>query len=633
LLRGGKASQASDVFSLGVILYEMVTGQKPFPPKTDNNGDVHPPVPTSQLVKGLPHRWDKSILPCLKSKAEDRISAREVLAALESKPWYVRPAVIATLAASLLLAAMIGPQILARIVGPPIHLAVLPVEAPADLAQRGNQMLNVAADRMREVQTGEATVAVIPLAKALKKNVTTPEEAAKVLGATHVLKVKLLPEADGVAAQAAIIDLKTMAHVREYSGQFPSADFSDLPVGLTGSVALALHLHRTPKAETVAKAAEPRYESGLKYLEREPHDFVDAINEFQEAARLDPHSPLPLAGLSAAHVREYQATKKDSALNDAKLWLAKAEALNADSPKVRLASGLLHQVAGDYANARLDYQRVEEIDPGNVEALLGIGFSYESQSLLDQTMAAYHRAITVAPGNYKPYEYLGAMYYYRGRYADAVGPFQREIQCAPDRVDAYANLAGAYIAQGKYHEAEEVFARSPKGTETAAKLNNIGAKLAFQGHDPEAIYYYKRAIEQSPNRAIYWLNLGDSQRRTAGPAQAKAAYKRGLEVAGLDVTTNPGSASARGYLAYLQVRIGRKAQAKTEIAQALNAPTKDDQVLLCAVQTYEALGDRQRALAAARQASIQTLREIAHHPDLADLNRDPRFIVLLGQSK
>ena len=636
--RGEKASQASDVFSLGVILYEMVTGQKPFPKGTESNGNLHPPRPPSQLVKGLPHRLDKAILRCLKSQPEDRGSAEDVPTALESKPR--KPGVALALAASLVFAAVAVWRVVEPVQPtpnspPPISLAVLPVNAPADLAPQANEMMKNVAQRIKKIEVGRAMASVIPPDQALKKNVTTPREAAKVLGATHALQVRLLPEKNGVTAKGAIIDLKTMAHVRDYSGHFPDADFADLSRGLAGTVAFALHLHRTVQQERVAPAAAIAYDKGRAYLGREPRDYKDALQEFQKAAQLDPHSPLPLAALAEARVREYQATKKDIAMDNARAWLAKAEALDADSPTVRLASGLLHQIEGDPARALLDYQRVEEIDPGNMEALLGIGFSHELQrepDSLNQAITAYQQASKAAPGSYKPYQYLGALYFYHGEPEKAEEPFRQEIRCAPDRLDGYSNLAGVYIAQAKYRELKEVLARVPERRETAQMLNNIGAKLAYQGQDAEAIYSYKRAIEQNPNKSIYWLNLGDSQRRVGKNSRARAAYRRALQLAKTDVTTNPGSASARGYLAYLQARLGLKEQARPEIAEALHAPTRDDQVVLCAVQTYEVLGERNRALAAAANATPQTLQMIARHPDLAGLRRDPRFISMLGQS-
>src|SRR5436305_922567 len=79
LRHDGKASQASDVFSLGAILYEMVTGQKPFPAPAEANAAVHLPVALSKRVKHLSHRWDTAILPCLRPEPEERCSAEQIL--------------------------------------------------------------------------------------------------------------------------------------------------------------------------------------------------------------------------------------------------------------------------------------------------------------------------------------------------------------------------------------------------------------------------------------------------------------------------------------------------------------------------------------------------------------------------
>jgi tetratricopeptide (TPR) repeat protein len=631
LWRGGKASQASDVFSLGVILYELVMGCKPFPALSKENVAFPAPIAPSKLVKNLPRRWDAAILSCLREDPGKRSSAEDVLAALERKPLYRRPVVLVALAACLALIALTTPNIIDALKPAPFSLVVLPAEASAELAQRGQGILTDVAKRVQQIQAGKATVSVIPPAKASGKGVTTPEQAAKTFGATHALQIKLLPKGDDVAVEGAIIDLHTMAHVRDYSGRFAASDLSDLPTGLTGAVAAALHLHRAAKPESVIADAVAPYNKGREYLEREPHDFADAFLEFQKAAQSDPHSPLPLAGLAEAKTREYQLRRKKEVMQEAQFWLAKAESLDADSPRVRIASGLLYLILHDYPKALADYQRVEEIDPNNAEALLGSGFAYEKQGTLDKAKIDYHRAISAAQKSYKPYEYLGGLYYHAGNYGEAVKWYQQAVEQAPDRVSLYGDVAGVYIAQGRLKEADEEFNRAPKGAATALWLNNYGANLAFKRNDTEAIHYYVLAKGQDSKNPVIWLNLGDSQRRVGALDDARKSYRIGSDLAQDQLNTNSTSPELRAYFAYLQARQGAKDRARSEIAQAMAAPAKDDQVVLCAVQTYEVLGDRAKAISAAGEATPQTLNEINLHPDLAGLQRDSRFKLLLAQ--
>ncbi|MGC2695641.1 MAG: protein kinase [Candidatus Angelobacter sp.] len=633
LARGEKASQASDAFSLGVILYEMVTGQKPFSHRAQGNGMISRPVVPSKLVKGLSHRWDAAIVPCLENEPQKRGSATKTLAALERKPIYRRPALVFALASCLALATVFKPMIVQYFTPLPIRLAILPAEGPGEMAQTSKGILDDVTQRIQRMQNGNPTALVVPLSEISRKGITTPQQAQKVLHATHVLQLKLRPQPGGMAAEGAVVDAATLAHVWDYSAHFAGSDLGDLPGGLAGSVTRALHLHRIAPPEALAPAARAAYRSGLEHLKREDDSKSEAFALFQTAAGLDPHSPLPLAGLAEAKVREFQARNDEHALQDADLWLAKAEALDPDSPRVLLASGLLNQVQGNHSKALESYLRVLEIDPGNVEALLGSGFSYETEQNMDKALTVYRQAAATTPQYYKPYEYLGAFYFYQGRYVEAEEWYRKDVELAPDRPDGYGSLGAAYVAQFKYADAEKAFRASAQLKESALTLNNIGAMLAYQHRDDEAIPYYFRAVQLAPSSYIYWLNLGDSQRRTKHSAQAKLAYKRGRKLASDQIAGNPASGSARGYLAYFEARLGAKAEAKQEIAAALKLAGGDNQVVLCAVQTYEVLGDRMHALQVTGKATDQTLKEIQNHPDLAELRDDSRFRLLMVQLK
>lgn len=633
LWRGGKASQASDVFALGVMLYEMVTGSKPFPALNKENVIFPPPVAPSKVVKNLPRRWDEAILPCLKENPDERCSAEDVLSALERKAFYRKPAVLVAMAACLALIALATSLIIGMFKPAPYTLVILPPTASGDLALQGQSILTDAAKHIQQIQSGKPTVSVIPPDKAKAKNVATPEQAAKAFGATHVLQVKLRPDADGISVEGAMIDLHTMAHVQDYSGHFAMKDLADyLPGGLAGTVSWGLHLPRKPQPENVAPAAASAYNSGMEYLQREPHDFKNAIPEFQKAAQLDPHSPLPLAGLAEAKARAYKSAEEKQFEDEAQEYLAKAEALNPDSPRVRMASGLLHLLfQKNYPLALLDYQRVEEIDPNNVDAFLNSGYAYENLWNPNKARNEYQQARLLEPKNYKTWQYLGELDFKQGDYNHAIQMYDEALQLKPGDMDLQGDLAAAYIALGMDQHADEVLKQMP-GEPTALILNNLGAQWAFRKKDVQAIQYYQRAIHQNSQNPVFWLNLGDAQRRLQNLTKARQSYKTGLGLTSNHA--NQSNAVMWAYHAYFLARLGNKKEARKEIDEALEASESNNDVMLCAVNTYEALGDRDQAIDWAGKVSPQTLKNIIlRHPDLAGLQQNSRFKVLVAQSQ
>ena len=628
LKQSGRTSTASDVYALGVVLYEVVTGQKPFSETAASEGVTPALVPPGKLVRHLPSVWDDVILPCLATNPEKRPSAEQILAILDrpplhGQPWFLKAAIAALvlLAAS----AFLWRPIYDYLRPPDIKLVILGVENSRDMQHIGDGVLRNVTALLAQEPRGKSKFQLVPPSVAEKKGVNSPEQAERLLHATHVLEVSMSRYHGDIAVDAAVVDAKTSVQIRDYSGYFAESDLGDLSGGLAGLVSLALDLPRPAIAETIAPAAATPHETGRNYLSQDRNSFDKAITAFQEAAHLDPHSPLPLAGLAEAYVGKHYVEGKKQTLDVAQQYLALAERLDPDSPQVLLASASLNTARGRNPQAVQDCARVQEIEPKNPEAWIRSGFAYEQQYIYDKAQESYHKAIELDPGYYKSYEYLGALYYYKGMYPEAEQQYRKQIEHAPQRLDGYANLGALLTSQFRYADAEKIYRAALQIQETPENLNNLGATLDRQKRDADALPLYERAAALIPARPIYWINIGDSSRRLGHTRDAATAYKKARALMVEHLQTDPGSQLSRAYMAYSLARIGKTADAESEIGQALSFAKNDQQIVLRAVLTYEALGKRTLALHVAAMATPDVKKEIEHLPDLADFIADSRF--------
>jgi len=631
LWRDEPASRASDIYSLGVILYEMVAGRRPFADNGAEDRVANPPAPPSAYVRRLPSRWDRTILRCLDPSPHARpADAGKVLAGLEKRPRRAAPLLVFPV---LLLAAVISPEVREWIwPSPSVRLAVLPAVTPAETADMAGALLQDVAERVGHMRSGRQTVAVIPPLEARNMQVQTPEQAKQALHATHALQTTIHREGADFVTRVSVVDLDTRAHLDNFSARYTPATVGMAPAALASEVSLALRLQgpRVPEALS-AEAVQP-YDRGLYLLRRDADGYREAIDLFQQAAHLDAHSPLPWAALGEAHIAKFKATKQHSALVEAQASLHTAEGINPDSLQVHLVAGLLHKTMGQYDRALDDYRRVQELEPRNVDGLLRIAGVYDALDEPNKAIENYQKAVALQPGYYDPYQKLGAFYYYRGNYAEAVEQFRKAIERAPGLYEAYTSLGAALNYLGRDTEAEEALLASLRLKETPRALNSLGALQAYRGQDTQAANYYERALRMNPRNNVYLLNLADAYRRGGHTDDANRAYRMGMDLTLTELTEDARGGLTRAYVAYFAARLGDTRRAEEEIGQALGLSPGDSMVIRKAVLTYVALGETDRALEILRTASAEVVRELNRHPDLAEFRRDVRFQELVAST-
>jgi tetratricopeptide (TPR) repeat protein/predicted Ser/Thr protein kinase len=614
LWRGASASRASDIYALGVIFHEMVTGAPPFGDQPSDICLTRRPPSAATRSQRVPRQFDAAISRCLDPNPAGRPSdAMAVLAALTPRTFRKAPLFAAITVVGVVAAASV-------IMREPPHmrLAILPAQGTGNAAALANVALNDVADRLAP------TLVVMRPEQIAKAEAHTPDEARRDLKATHALQLAVRQEGGALVVHAAVIDLATQTRIEELTGLYAASNAGDLSTALTGAVSKALKLRGTTEEPISAAAATP-YAAGLAYLRRDQHGFDQALPLFREAVRLDPHAAKARAGVVEALVLKYQASSESRWLTEAEQELKAATALDPDSIAVLLAGGRLNLVRGRYEKALAGYERVAQRQPRNVEVLIRVAELNDRLNRRQEAVESYQKAIALDPDYYETYQELGSFYFKRGEYLQAMEQFRKVVARAPRFYPAYTNLGGTLKELGRYDEAEQALRTSLSIKTTAGALNNLAAAKADQKRDLDAIELYKKAYALDPRNYMYLMNLGDSSRRAGLAAKSEQYYREARDAALNDLQINPRSGRTRAYVAYLEARLGDSPRGQQEMEQALELEPNDKVVIRRAVVMYEMLGQRGRALEIAETAPSDVLRELDRQPDLADFRRDPRF--------
>jgi serine/threonine protein kinase/tetratricopeptide (TPR) repeat protein len=624
LWKGGKVTVASDIYALGVILYELASGQTPFRSTVTVSWEER----LSPRPPAVNPKWDRVLARCLAADPARRFqSAQEVGQALapQSRRWMLAAA------AAIVLAAVSGVVTYQRAKTPleTVRLAVLPFEANADTTPLSEGLLLDTSDRLSHVKAGPSRrLTLIPISDALEHKVDTPAKAKTMLGATYALQGVLKKESGKMQVLAFVTDTRSLVHLAEWRGEYAMDELRNVPVALAGMVTETLKLPSRTTAATLNSAAYADYSAGVALARRDPE--VDrALPLLTRAVAADPNSPLTHAALAGAQWVKYTLTKDDTWQQRALSSLKNAEQRNPDVAAVRLLSGLIRDYSGQYEQAQADLLRAIELDPNSGDAWRGLGKVYEDSNQPNQALAAYLKAIEVQPDYFKNYSELGYFYFRRGDYEEAVRQRRKVVELVPDLAEAHYELAAPYLNMGDYDNAERELNIAIRFQETANAVLGLGALRMYQGRDRDAIPYFERAIEIGPASSLFYLDLGTVRRRSKLLREAEQAYRKGLDMAEAALAKNPSDGYERSCLAYLYARLNDSRRADFEAAQALRLSGNAINVRWMVALAYEALGQHDRTLAIIQDVPPSMLGRLNRFPDLADLRADSRFQMLL----
>ncbi len=635
LFHGVPPSVASDLYALGVVFHQMLTGaaarwddapaEVASHESTVTLKQVRPGPRQARRCAKLPKPWNSVVAKCLAPLPADRFeSADEVADRLLPRRVLRRWAPAGAVLAVALGALAVWPG---RNVETPVRLAVLPVTVHgAPLPTADGLGLDIA-DRLSGLRHA---FTAIPPAEAARGKVETPQQAKAALGATHALKIDLLNAGQQVTVDSAIVDAGTGDVLGRFHHVYAPREVSVLAKALTAAVTGTFHMRARP--DTVSADAYPPYIQGINLLRRDPISADQAIPFLEEAIRRDPTAADPYAGLAEAQIQKSQRGGGPEYLDRAGQNVAKAESLNPDSVKVLLAAGLYQRERGHYEEAVKAWQRAAELSPNSSTPRDRLAGLYTRMDRNDDAVNAFRKAITAEPEYYAPYLDFGLFYLSRAQYKEAEEMFRHVTVLMPGLSSGHMDLGLALMMEGRLPEAEKSLLQARKIREDSRVLVNLGALYYQETRYAEAAALFGQAATGEASNATILENLGDAYRHLGRSAEMRQAYRKALDLEAAALGRNPRDGVAHARMAFVLAELGDRSRASFEMAQALALNGTDQDVIVDAALTYEALGQRDKALEVLAGAPWRLLRALTQQPDVKGLVQDSRFQQLLAKT-
>jgi len=654
----------ADLFSLGVVFYEALTGRHPFRRGSfvaTADSIIHDPaLPPRQLNPALPEELERIVLKLLAKDPAGRFSTanelRQALAALtgaEPRPPRPRPfprrALLVAVLTVVALALVLAPSRTARdvlerwfrgAVPQEKHLAVLPiVNVGGEPAHQAfcDGLTYALTSRLTQLEQFQGSLLVVPASDVLRENIASAEEAHRRFGVSLVLAGSLQRAGPRVALDINLVDARTRRQLRSLSLEADANDPAALQSGMVLEVARLLELELQPTAQRVLTAgrtgvarAYEHFLQGRGYLARyeKPENIDLALEQFRRALELDPGFALAEAGRGEALWRRYENTKVASWVVAARQACERALTLEETLAEPHICLGTLFNGTGEHEKAVEEFQRALERDPHSGLAYRGLAAAQERLGKAAEAERTYRRAIELRPGDWAGYSWLGVFYYRQGRYPQAAEMFEKIVALTPDNARGHYNLGGVYHLMGRADDAIAAFRRSLAIQPSSSAYSNIGTVEFFRHNYTESARAFEKAVELRPNDYLYRGNLADAYYFAPGERpKAEAAYRSAIALAEEELRVNPRDATALVSLAHYRVKTGQHGPALEAAERALALAPDDMNVAFTAAIVHDLLGRPDRALALLRRALQQgySRAEIENHPELEALRARPEF--------
>jgi eukaryotic-like serine/threonine-protein kinase len=675
-VEGKQAERPSDIYALGLLIYEMAVGEAPFAAESVYQTmflrTMERPKDPKLLNAELPDYLSRIILRCLERDPARRYQdAREILRDLDAGQapprklhlsWPRFSARSGIMAAGLLLVVVAGVWWGPRVrqlafsgssgsaagkrdgvaaVGRK-YVAVLPFGVLGDQAALGyiasgvGEALTARLCQLKEVYVPPFTHAQEHAGEG------SLDTIARDLGVKFLVHGTVAMAGEKIAFVVNLQDVASGKRIwaKEFSGLVQ--DLLTLEDQIYGELLVALEL--APDSEERARAATHSTENIAAYDlylkgrnalrgHQDVANVKSALAFFEQALKQDVGFALAYVGLADGSLAMYRETKDSQWAQKAVAAGEQARRLNDQLPEVSLSLGSIYAATGKPSEAIAVLNGALKLAPNSDEAYRRLGAAYEASGRADEAIGAYKKAVEIDPYYWLNSSVLGGAYFKMGKFEEARASYQRMTELEPQNVWGYLNVGAVLFSQGKYEECIPAFRKALGIQPSWQTYSNLGTACFYLKRYGEAVEMFEKAVAMNPNQQVVVGNLADAYRWSGLPDKASATYDRAIALAYQELEVNPRDAAVMADLALYYAKKANPSRALDFVRRARSIDANDVDLMYTEAVVRALAGQNQEAVAALRRALAQghAVADVASDPELAVLQGLPEFRTLLAE--
>jgi serine/threonine protein kinase len=537
--QGGVVDQRSDMWSLGVMLYEMLTGEPPF--KGDYEQAVmysilnENPEFITKIRSDIPVQVEQILEKILtKDPAKRYQSMDEMLTALngayeEIKAGRSKKSSIFKLGrkqrrfayrilAVVLIVIMLGIYLWQTKVAEakPVSIALLPLKTIAQNIEEDwftDGMTEALITDLAKV-TGLKVISQTTAFKYKDTDKTPPQIAAE-LDVQYIIEGSIMRMGDQIKISARLINAPEDQYLwaEEYERGF--GDILALQGEIAQTIAGQVQVELAPEEKThfaVSRSIDPQtyelYLKGMFHINKiTPDGFQRGLQYLHEAEKRDPDQPIILAGIAKAYgLIAHISNPGPEIYENSRKRALKALELDPNLAEAHLELALTqiyHDRDRDAAGQ--SFRRALELNPSLHYAHIHYGWFLQLQGRIDEAVVEMKRAIELDPLEPLYPSWLGYMYWWEREFDKAIEQAQNALELNTDYPVALFVLANAYADKGMFEQAIETHKRG--AAQNPGRKWALGLDYGKAGRTEEALAIAAELEAEGSIKATWRLSL------------------------------------------------------------------------------------------------------------------------------